>query len=240
MTTSHYPIVSRSNPLWLLVSIVLFSGVGDRHSYAQGTIYTSRSGFNAAVGSTTTITFESLSPSSPSSTGTSPIFDSGVAFTNAEARLFITSPTSGLYPIPGTGQYLWNFDSSYPVGILLPGAWTAFGADFSGGTQTSFQANLTANFLSGQSASYNFSGTVGSFTFLGITFSEPIVSLVYSDGGNFLPGSHEEMLDNITFGAAISEPALSLLGIVGGLNWLFVRWLTKPRHAARIVLVTAH
>jgi hypothetical protein len=51
--------------------------------------------------------------------------------------------------------------------------------------------------------------------FFGVTFQEPIVGLVYDDGGRFMPGGHEEMIDNVTFGATIPEPGTSLLLLFG-------------------------
>lgn len=181
---------------------------------AQGVLFTDRTTFNAALQSSTTITFESLTPSSPSSTGVSPVAVSGVTFTNSENRLFITSASTGIYPIPGTGQYLWNFDSSHPVGIFLPNGRNAFGADFSGGIEPNpgFNTTLTVNLLGGQSYSFNFSGTRGLWTFFGVAFPQSITSLIYDDGGQFLPGSHEEMLDNVTWGiATVPEPQISLM-----------------------------
>ncbi|NOS68326.1 MAG: hypothetical protein HOP33_00130 [Verrucomicrobia bacterium] len=210
---------SRSTPLlwnyltgparWLLLcSLVSLLGYGDVP--AQGVLFTDRTTFNAAlrpVPSPTTITFSGLTD--PFGTGTSPVSVSGVTFTNAESRLFV-QPT----PIPGDGQYLWNFDSSYPVGIFLPNGRNAFGADFSGGIEpnASFNATLTVNLVGGQTYSYNFSGQRGLWTFFGVAFPQSITSLIYHDGGQFLPGSHEEMLDNVTFGVAtVPEPHATVM-----------------------------
>jgi hypothetical protein len=144
-----------------------------------------------------------------------PITVSGVTFTNNEARLFT-----------GSG-YLWNFDSSYPVGVFLPNGSDAFGADFSGGINPQnnpFNGTLTFTLLDGQTFTHNFTGQVGSSTFLGFTFSQPIRNLVYSDGGSFLPGAHEEKLDNVTFGV-VPEPQTSLLVVIGVLTSFGVlRW----------------
>ena len=172
---------------------------------AQGTLYTDRSIFDAALQSGTTITFAGL-PDPPPGIGRSPITVSGVTFTNHSARLFT-----------GSG-YLWNFDSSYPVGVFLPGGNNAFAADFSGGIDPQnnpFNGTLTFTLLDGQVFTHNFTGQVGSWFFLGFTFSQPIRNLVYSDGGPFLPGAHEEMLDNVTFGVAVPEPQISLLALFG-------------------------
>ena len=175
------------------------------HCCAQGTLYTDHSIFNSALQSSTTITFAGL-PDPPPGIGRSPITVSGVTFTNNEARLFT-----------GFG-YLWNFDSSYPVGVFLPNGRNAFGADFSGGINPQnnpFNGTLTFTLLDGQTFTHNFTGQVGSWTFLGFTFSQPIRNLVYSDGGPFLPGAHEEMLDNVTFGVAVPEPQTALLAAFG-------------------------
>jgi hypothetical protein len=163
------------------------------------------------------ITFEELPASDWLSVGTSPVITQGVTFTNFEHRLFITAP-SIIYPMPGAGQYLWNYDSSYPVGIYLPPGTTAFGADFNGGfqSQQTFNATLTAVLEGGQSYIYNFSGPGDSWTFFGLTFPEPIVSIIYDDGGQFEPfGTHEEKLDNVSFGATIPEPSTSLIVLLG-------------------------
>jgi hypothetical protein len=175
------------------------------------------------MASSTTVTFEELPPSDWTSTGTSPVVSLGVTFTNFEHRLFITSPNGALYPQPGTGQYLWNFDSGYPVGIFLPAGKTGFAADFSGGIQPhdTFNATLTAILEGGQSYSYHFSGPRGAWTFFGVTFSEPIVGLTYDDGGAF--GFHEEMLDNVSFGVAVPEPCGLLLVMLGGVMALWFR-----------------
>jgi hypothetical protein len=178
-------------------------------SHGQGTTFNTRSAFNAAISGGTTITFESLTPSNPNSLGVSPIITQGTTFSNAEARLFIASPTNSggsiLYPTPGTGKYLWNFDSGYPPGIFLPANKTAFAADFSGGLEPnpSYNATLTVNLLDGRSYNFNFSGPQNAFTFFGVAFNAPINNLVYNDGGS----THEEMLDNVTFGSTVPEPA---------------------------------
>jgi hypothetical protein len=178
---------------------------------AQGTIYASRAAFTGALASSTTITFEGLSPTLM---GSSPVNVAGVSFTNAEHQLCIVDWSQPPSPMTSDGQVLWNFDSSYPVGIFLPAGVTAFGADFSGGIEpnSSFNATLTVNMAGGQSYAYGFSAPRGTWTFFGITLAQPIASLVYDDGGPPFPvGFHEEMLDNVTFGSAIPEPSSSLL-----------------------------
>jgi len=186
--------------------------------YAQGTLYTDRSFFNAALQSSSTITFTGL-PDPPPGNGRSPITISGVTFTNNEARLFT-----------GSG-YLWNFDSSYPVGVFLPNGINAFGADFSGGIvqNNPFNATLTFTLFDGQTFTHNFTGQLDSWTFLGFAFSQPIRNLVYSDGGPFLPGAHEEKLDNVTFGVAVPEPQTALLAVFGILASFAVLRLWKQK-----------
>jgi hypothetical protein len=140
-----------------------------------------------------------------------------VSFTTPDARLGVAGDGA---PIPGDGKYLWHFDGESPVTVLLPGGITAFGADFSGGIepQPSFNASLTVNFVGGGSYVHNFSGPRGSWTFFGVTYSQPINSLVYDDGGPSTPFAlHEEMLDNVTFGNVIPEPGIFTLFAVGAL-----------------------
>src|SRR5258707_11269703 len=112
----------KTSQLLLCVSVACSS------TLAQGTTYTSRSDFNAALGASTTITFENLAPTDTGGMGAGAIMVSGVTFTNFEHQLFISSDS-----YLGTGHFLFNFDSSYPVGVFLPAGKTAFGADLSGG-----------------------------------------------------------------------------------------------------------
>jgi hypothetical protein len=196
-------------------------------AFCQGTIYISRSAFEAALTSSTTITFEELPYTLPGGAGEYSVTASGVIFSNPGPRLYITSTNNGgVYPIPGTGQYLWNFDGGYPVDILLPGGVTGFGADFSGGIEPDplFIGTLTVNLAGGSSYAYNFTAPRGSFTFFGVTFAEPIANLVYRDAGppdGMGGGFHEEMLDNVTFGTAIPEPSVLGLFALGG---MFLGW----------------
>ncbi|MCL4789857.1 MAG: PEP-CTERM sorting domain-containing protein [Verrucomicrobia bacterium] len=148
-----------------------------------------------------------------------------MTFTTPDARLFITDP-GGFYPIPGDGKYLVHFDGGFPVTVLLPGDVTAFGADFSGGIEpdASYNATLTVNLVGGGSYVHNFSGPGWLWTFFGVTYSQPISSLVYDDGGPSTPFAlHEETLDNVTFGNVIPEPGIFAFFALGALllGW---RW----------------
>lgn len=205
-------------------ALLLFTSVT---SLAQGVIFRDRSQFNAALQSGTTITFETLNPATNGPTGLSPITAVSSPFpglslsiTNFEHRLFICSPGSIYYPTPGDGKYIWNYDSSYPIGIFWNGSRNAFGADFSGGIvqNNPFNATITVNLADGSTFTYNFTGSLGSWTFRGFVFPQNITSVVYSDGGPFLPGAHEEMLDNVTLGVvAVPEPSVAALGLLGGI-----------------------
>jgi hypothetical protein len=210
----------------LVISIVSLLGMAS--GYSQGTLYTDRSLFNAALQSSTTIDFESLPPYDGLGTGESPItvslltppFTSLLTITNFEHRLFVAG-SGGFNPTPGTGQYIWNFDSSYPIGIFFPGGRNAFGADFSGGIQgNSYSATLTFTLLGGQTYTHNFTGQDGQWTFRGFAFTQTITSVIYDDGGQFLPGTHEEMIDNVTYGVAVPEPQVLGLGLAALLGLL--------------------
>ncbi|HEX5219308.1 MAG TPA: hypothetical protein VFZ59_07045 [Verrucomicrobiae bacterium] len=199
----------------------------------QGVLYTDRSIFNTVLQSSTTVDFEGLPPYDGMGIGESPItvlnpvfpFNPILTVTNFEHRLFVAGGSSPMNPAPGTGQYIWNFDSSYPMGIFFPAGRNAFGADFSGGIALSgpFNATLTFTLLSGQTYTHNFTGQIGSWTFRGFVFSESITSVVYNDGGPFLPGGHEEMIDNVTYGVAVPEPQVFSLLVAG----LLVRFCRK-------------
>jgi hypothetical protein len=192
---------------------------GTTSSHSQGTLFTDRSTFTAALQSSTTIDFESLPPYDGIGTGQSPItvslqtppFTPILTITNFEQRLFVAG-AGGFNPAPGTGQYIWNFDSSYPIGIFFPSGRNAFGADFSGGLQGNpYNATLTFTLLGGQTYTHNFIGQDGQWTFRGFVFTEAISSVIYDDGGPSLPGMHEEMIDNVTYGIAVPEPQVLTL-----------------------------
>jgi hypothetical protein len=203
--------------LTLAIATALLAGTTSGSS--QGTLFTDRSTFNAALQSSTTINFENLPPYDGFGTGQSPItvslqtppFTPILTITNFEQRLFVAG-ADGFNPTPGTGQYIWNFDSSYPIGIFFPGGRNAFGADFSGGIQgNSYIATLTFTLLGGQTYTHNFNGQDGQWTFRGFVFTDTISSVIYDDGGQFLPGTHEEMIDNVTYGIAVPEPQVLAL-----------------------------
>lgn len=235
-------LTETSRPSLIVFLLLFVLRVGSLDIRAQGTIYTDRSAYIATLQSGTTITFESLAPSSPFSTGVSPVTVSGASFTNAESRLFVTSPSTGIYPTPGDGQYLWNFDSSYPVGIFLPGGRNAFGADFSGGIvqNNPFNATLTFTLLDGQTYVHNFTGQLGSWTFRGFVFPQAIRSLVYDDGGPFLPGAHEEMLDNVTFGVVVPEPKSLLIALNAVIVWFCSRRTRGPRPVSKAEITSPY
>lgn len=214
------------------VTALLLSAI---EAHGQGVLYTDRAVFNSVLQSSTTVDFEGLPPYDGMGTGESPInvlnpvfpFNSVLTVTNFEHRLFVAGGSSPMNPAPGTGQYLWNFDSSYPMGIFFPAGRNAFGADFSGGIvqNNPFNATLTFTLLSGQTYTHNFTGQMGTWTFRGFVFSESITSVVYNDGGPFLPGGHEEMIDNVTYGVAVPEPQVLSLLVAG----LLVRFCRKGR-----------
>ena len=111
------------------------------------------------------------------------------------------------------------------VCVFLPNGRNAFGADFSGGIvqNNPFNATITINLADGQTYTHHFTGQLGSWTFWGFAFPQAITSLVYDDGGPFLPGAHEEMLDNVTFGVAVPEPTALLFFPCAVVVWLFFR-----------------
>lgn len=184
--------------------------------YCQGTFYTSRSAFQSTLITTTTISFENI-PVTQEGPGEFSIATSGVTFIGTYMYI-----RGSFAPIPATGNYLRQFDALGPVHIFLPNGVTAFGADFSGGigSNPSFNATLTANLVGGQTYAYNFSGTQGFWTFFGVSFPQPIASLIFNDVPNFPFPWHEEMLDNVTFGTVPEPSVFSLIG----LGVLFLGW----------------
>jgi len=215
------------------VLVIAASLVAILQGHSQGVTYTDRTSFNAILQSSRTIDFESIPPYDGIGTGQSPILILSpppvsliLTVTNFEHRLFVAGGSSPLNPTPGTGQYIWNFDSSYPISIFFPSGRNAFGADFSGGIAQNnpFNATLTFTLLSGQTHTHNFTGQMGQWTFRGFVFPETITSVIYSDGGPFLPGGHEEMLDNVTYGiATVPEPQVALLSASAVIFWLAAR-----------------
>jgi len=208
-------IMKNAIPRNLWIASLLAAGA--EAAFCQGVVYTLRPAFEAALSSSTTITFEDLPSTRIGGLGESSITTSGVTFTSPSALLFVTKPGGLYYPIPGTGKYLWQFDGGYPVNSLLPDGVTAFGADFSGGIEPkpSYNATVTVNLASGQTYAYNFTGPRGAWTFFGVTFEQAIASVVYDDGGSRVSATHEEMLDNVTFGVIPEPSALGLLALGG-------------------------
>src|SRR5262245_13121934 len=114
---------TRVNLQAIIAVIALLSWSGAK-SYSQGIPFADRTSFNAALQSSRTIDFESLPPYDGFGSGQSPIVVSHpvlpityLTVTNFEHRLFVAGGSSPMNPTPGTGQYIWNFDSSYPIGI---------------------------------------------------------------------------------------------------------------------------
>lgn len=95
-----------------------------------------------------------------------------------------------------------------------------------------FNATITFNLADGGTYTHHFVGQLGIWSFVGFVFPQPITSLVYDDGGIAIPGDHEEMLDNVTFGiAAVPEPNSSAFLTCGILGLLMHRYL--PRRTPR-------
>lgn len=220
MKTRQFQSVGSRRPIPIRAISVLVM-IGLIRATGQVATFTDRSTFSTFLTSSRTIDFESLPPYDGIGTGQSPITVSSGTFpfgtiltvTNYEQRLFVAGNNS---PIPGTGQYLWNFDSSYPIGIFFPGGGNAFAADLSGGIvqNNPFNATLTFTLAGGQTYTHNFTSQMGEWTFRGFIFAQAIDSVVYDDGGPFLPGAHEEKIDNVTygFGAVVPEPDLVTFG----------------------------
>ena len=76
---------------WLLSFIVLLR-MGIVDACAQGTIYTDRSLFTAALQSSSTSTFEFLTPSTVNNLGLSSVFDGQISVTSSGGRLFVCNP----------------------------------------------------------------------------------------------------------------------------------------------------
>jgi hypothetical protein len=193
--------------------------------FCQGTIYTARSAFESALNSSTTITFEDLPVTPEVGTGLSSVTTSGVTF-DAGMLLFIRDKFA---PVPASGNYLRHFDGSIPVSIFLPSGITAFGADFSAetGANPTFNGTLTANLVGGQSFTYGLGGPGGSWTFFGVTFQQPIASLIFDDRPSAPLFLHNEILDNVTFGT-IPEPSAVGLLTLGGLLFALRTWAVRP------------
>lgn len=210
--------LARWEVIWLACGVIT-------QEVAQGSTYTNRSGFNAVLQTSTTITFESLTPSSSTDPGLSSVTILGVTITNSASRLIVCSPAAnGMYPVPGDGQYIWHSGSDAPVLVLLPGGQNAFGASFSG---FMVRGTLTVELFDGQSHLYNFNGPQDSWTFQGFVFPQPIRSVTYFLGSRGRPLG-QEMLDDITFGVAVPEPGVTRIA-AGSL----ILWLAASRHRQR-------
>lgn len=210
------PIIK--TPAINFVLAVLLLGFGSFNvAPAQGVLFTDRSAFNAVIGSTISFDFENLSPTS---TATNRI--AVTPYSN-----FITGNQLYVYPqsysSPGvpssSGKYVGVFDGSMPMTISGPTTRNAFGADFSGGLAVNFTGTLTFNLSDGSSASFQFPGISAGWTFFGVVLSKNISSVVFDDGGQISLPSHQERIDNITYGVAtVPEPSIAALLLLAGFS----------------------
>jgi hypothetical protein len=201
-----------------VLTALLLTAVSLNTALSQGVLFTDRSAFNAVTGSKISFDFESLTPTTVGqSTIGVPPFGSLISGGN----LYVY-PQSYLSPgVPSSsGQYVGAFDGAVPMTISGPTTRNAFGADFSGGLfPGNFTGTLTFNLIDGSSESFQFQGIRDGWTFFGVVLPENISSVIFDDGGNSFPGSHQERIDNITYGvAAVPEPGIAALLLLGGFS----------------------
>lgn len=127
------------------------------------------------------------------------------------------------------GTALYNFDSSFPMGILFAHGARAFGADYSSQLSpyySSFTAMLSLD--TGEVLTFTASTDPNS-TFFGFISPTPIQNLTFSDGGLFPSPNigHQELIGNV-YVVTIPEPATLGLFSLGALvlGWRFL-WRRK-------------
>lgn len=200
-----------------VLTAALLAVVATKMALAQGLMFSDRAAFNAVTASKINFDFESLTPTA-SGQGVIgvPPFSSLISGGN----LYVYPQSYSAPGVPSSsGKYVGSFDGAIPMTISGPGGRNAFGADFSGGLTTTFTGSLTFNLVDGSSASFQFPGIRDGWTFFGVVLSKNISSVVFNDGGNSFPSSHQERIDNITYGvAAVPEPGIAALLLLGGFS----------------------
>lgn len=209
-----YTIYTQANRFVFITFLLI--AVSSNLALAQGVVFTDRSAFNAAIGSTINFDFENLSPTS---TTTNRI--AVPPFLN-----FITGNQLSVAP----GKFVGTFDSPIAMTISGPTTRNAFGADFSGGLiGANFTGTLTFSLADGSAESFQFQGPTSGWTFFGVVLSKNISSVVFDDGGQPTSPRHQERIDNITYGiAAVPEPTTASLVLFSGICLLGALRARKP------------
>lgn len=220
-------------PTLLALAIAMGSLQCPDTGHAQGLTFTDRPAFEAALQSRTDVTFDDLTPMSGLGPGVASIESLGVTVSSADSQLYVFTGSDLIIPINGLGNYLANYQSDVPMGIQLPAGVNALGADFSGGyiPGFGFDATLTVDLLDGQSYNYAVPVQREQWTFFGVAFEQPIVSLVFDDGA-LAPGpippqepaQHFEIIDTVAYGV-VPEPHALGVAILALTVFLFRRRL---------------
>ena len=193
----------------------------------QGTTYTDRSAFDAAIadltGARRDLNFQPPFPPGGIDEGEwvryfSPLTISGMTFHSGGPLLIRLFSADG-------NRALNNYDSLTPLMVDMNGSAMAFGADFAS-LLNPFYSSFLATVTLDNGNVFTFTAPANpNFTFFGFVTTQPFSSLTFSDGGLIGP-YHEEILDNITVGT-VPEPgvfALSALGaLLLGWRWRRVR-----------------
>ncbi len=196
----------------------------------QGTTYTDRSAFEAAIasliGTRTDVDFgPPLPPGGIDEGGMMrypPLLTiSGITF--RASGVFLLRETSIFPP----DWMLNSYDSLSPLTVDMNGPALAFGADFASLLNPDYSEFLATVTLDNGDV-FTFTAPANpNFTFFGFVTTQPFASLTFSDGGLIGIGFHEEILDNIT---AVTIPEPATLGLFA-LGALFLGWrLQKKFH----------
>jgi hypothetical protein len=194
------------------LAVVCLLGLFCAESKADS-VYTSQGAFNAAISSSTVITFDGIAASGSYVNYPTGVTLSGVTFTANNETLYIIDPAYNLAPYPSA--FLSDqFSSPDIIMATLPSA-TAVGFDFGGllGPTGPFVLTLSDGFST--TVSNDFSILGGSLGFVGITSSTPLTSITItmSDSPNY------NAIDNFTYGTAansvVPEPETFVLMATG-------------------------
>jgi len=209
--------------------IVFFAYLGRSPCFGQGTIYTDRSAFDAAIvglaGTRHDVNFQPPFPPGGIDEGDAVRYGpsltiSGLTFRSGGPMLLRRVSADA-------NVILNNYDSLTPLFVDMNGPARAFGADFAS-LLTPFYSNFLATVTLDNGNVFTFTAPANpNLAFYGFVTTQPFSRVTFSDGGLIFGDLHEEILDNVT-AVTVPEPNVVALFALGALL-LRRRWRRKGK-----------